>query len=328
MTRSVLDRQRTAREEVALDPVWAARSNQIQVTTLGDELAEPAARRVATARRPPRWDTPRPLTSLLFVPSILFVVFVLLLPLVALAYRTLGSGAFSASLRAPIVVQALKLSALTSAVTVLLAIACGTPLAYALARARFPGRRLLDTLIDLPIVLPPVVAGVALLMAFGRRGLLGERLSAGLSIPALGLALPGVSLSFSTAAVVLAQLFVAAPFFIRAARVGFAAVDPATEEAAAVDGASPWQVFRLITVPLTLPALGSGLVLCWVRAVGEFGATMMFAGNFIGRTQTMPLAIMSALDTDLYAALALSLLLVLLSFIMLFGFRLLGAGRR
>ena len=264
---------------------------------------------------------------LIGLPSLLFVALVLLLPLVALTWRALGSGVFLESVRKPVVVQALKLTTVTSLVTLLLSVALGTPLAYGLARARFPGKRVVDTLVDLPIVLPPVVAGVGLLMAFGRRGLLGQRLDAGFTVPWFGLQVPGFSLSFTTAAVVLAQLFVAAPFFIRAARAGFARVEQEIEEAAAIDGASPWQVFRLVTVPLALPALSSGLVLCWARAVGEFGATMMFAGNFIGRTQTMPLAIMGAMETDLYAALALATLLVGLSFAVLFLYRLIG-GRR
>ena len=267
------------------------------------------------------------LTALFSLPSAIFVVFVLLLPLIALTYRALQSGVFLDSLRKPVVVQALKLSAGTSLITLTLSIGLGTPLAYGLARARFRGKQVVDTLVDLPIVLPPVVAGVGLLMAFGRRGLLGARLNAGFTVPGLGLEVPGVSLAFSTTAVILAQLFVSAPFYVRAARAGFARVDQEVEEAAAIDGASPWQIFRLITVPLALPALSSGLVLCWARAVGEFGATLMFAGNFIGRTQTMPLAIMGALETDLYAALALSVLLVVLSFAVLFLYRVIGSRR-
>lgn len=126
-------------------------------------------------------------------------------------------------------------------------------------------------------------------MAFGRRGLLGQRLDAGFTVPLLGLQVPGFSLAFtSAAAVVLAQLFVSAPFFIRATHGGFARVEREVEEAAAIDGASPWQTFRLITVPLALPALSSGLVLCWARAVGEFGATMMFAGNFMAAPRRCP----------------------------------------
>ena len=298
-----------------------------------DERPLPVAPRAARApqtaqpaRRGRRSGSPE-LQVLFGLPSLLFVALVLLLPLVALTWRALGSGVLLESVRKPVVVQALKLTTVTSLVTLLLSVALGTPLTYGLARARFPGKRVVDTLVDLPIVLPPVVAGVGLLMAFGRRGLLGQRLDAGFTVPGLGLQVPGVTLSFTTAAVVLAQLFVSAPFFIRAARAGFARVEQEIEEAAAIDGASPWQVFRLVTVPLALPALSSGLVLCWARAVGEFGATMMFAGNFVGRTQTMPLAIMGAMESDLYAALALSVLLVGLSFAVLFLYRLIG-GRR
>lgn len=266
--------------------------------------------------------------GLLFgVPGVIFVLLVLALPLVALIWRTFESGDFLISVRKPIVLQALRLTAWTSALTLALSVAFGTPLAYGLARARFPGKRLVDTLVDLPIVLPPVVAGVGLLMAFGRRGLLGQRLDLGFTLPGLGWQVPGFSLAFSSAAVVLAQLFVSAPFFIRAARGGFARVEREIEEAAAIDGASPWQTFRLVTVPLALPALSSGLVLCWARAVGEFGATMMFAGNFIGRTQTMPLAVMGAMESDLYAALALSVVLIALSFAVLLLYRLLGSRR-
>ncbi len=295
--------------------------------TTSEEVGAQQSPRVMSAallHRPRR----APSLALLFsLPSIVFVGLVLLLPLVALLWRTVDSGVFLESVRKPLVLQALRLTAWTSALTLLLSVAFGLPLAYGLARARFPGKRLVDTLVDLPIVLPPVVAGVGLLMAFGRRGLLGARLDAGFDLPLLGLRVPGFSLAFSSAAVILAQLFVAAPFFIRAARGGFARVEREIEEAAAIDGASPWQVFRLITVPLAAPALSSGIVLCWARAVGEFGATMMFAGNFIGRTQTMPLAIMGAMESDLYAALALSVLLIALSFAILFLYRLIG-GRK
>jgi molybdate transport system permease protein len=271
-----------------------------------------------------RWAS---LALLFGLPGIIFVGLILLLPLVALVWRTAESGVFLESVRKPVVVQALKLTGGTSVITLLLSVAFGTPLAFGLARARFPGKRAVDTLVDLPIVLPPVVAGVGLLMAFGRRGVLGARLDAGFTLPLFGLHIPGFSLAFSTAAVILAQLFVSAPFFIRAARGGFARVEREIEEAAAIDGATPWQLFRLITVPLAAPALSSGLVLCWARAVGEFGATMMFAGNFIGRTQTMPLAVMGAMESDLYAALALSVLLIALAFAVLFLYRLIG-GRR
>ncbi len=265
------------------------------------------------------------LGALFTLPSVIFVVVVLLLPLVALLWRTVESGVFFRSIWQPLVWQALRLTIWSSLVTVLLSIGLGTPLAYGLARAHFPGKRLVDTLVDLPIVLPPVVAGVGLLMAFGRRGLVGQYIQEGLTLPLIGLRLPAITLAFSTTAVILAQLFVSAPFFIRAARAAFATTERDIEDAAAIDGATPWQIFRLVTVPLALPALSSGLILCWARAVGEFGATMMFAGNFSGRTQTMPLAIMVAMESDLYAALALSVLLVVLSFGALFVYRLLGA---
>jgi molybdate transport system permease protein len=162
----------------------------------------------------------------------------------------------------------------------------------------------------LPIVLPPAVAGLALLLTFGRRGLLGSTLSA-----------VGIELPFTTAAVVVASFFVAAPFFVRAARAGFMAVLPEYEEAARVEGATEWDVFRFVTAPIAAPALFGGAVLCWARALGEFGATIMFAGQFPGRTQTMPLAIYAALESDLDAALSLSLLLLLISFVVLILFR-------
>jgi molybdate transport system permease protein len=180
-----------------------------------------------------------------------------------------------------------------------MALMAGTPLAYLLARHHFPGKWLVETATDLPLVLPPVTAGVALLMAFGRRGVLGP-----------SLAVLGIELPFTMTAVVLAQLFVAGPFYMRGAKIGFAAVDPELEEAAAMDGASAWGRFWYVTLPLALPGITSGIVLCLARAVSEFGATLMFAGNFAGRTQTMSLAIMAALETDLSAALALAVLLV------------------
>lgn len=266
-------------------------------------------------------------TGLFVLPGAAYLLVIVALPLLALGWRVLSAERFLASVAHPVVTRALWLSFITASASTLLAILLGTPLAYLLARGRFPGKRILDTLVDLPIVLPPVVAGVALLMAFGRFGLVGRGLSAGYDLPVLGLRLPALSLSFTTAAVVLAQLFVAAPFYIRAARTGFALTNRATEDAAALDGATRWEVFRLITVPLTLPNLASGMVLAWARATGEFGATLVFAGNFPGTTQTMPLAIVAAMESDLDAALALAALLVLLSFAVLLGYRLLGSQR-
>jgi molybdate transport system permease protein len=178
--------------------------------------------------------------------------------------------------------------------------------AYLLARYQFPFRRAVDTLLDLPTVLPPSVAGVALLMAFGRRGLVGEWLD-----------LWGLHIAFTQVAVVLAQTFIAAPFFVKAATIGFANVDRDLEQAAELDGASRSHVFRFITLPLSWSALLSGAVMTWARALGEFGATIIFAGNYPGRTQTMPLAIYIGFELDLDVALTLSVILVGCSFLVL-----------
>ena len=246
----------------------------------------------------PTWPGPQPL---FVVPGGLLVLFILV-PLGSLIWRAATSPTFWPSLAKPIVRDALLLSAATTAATLLFAVVLGTPLALLLARRRFPGKRLVETVIDLPLILPPVVAGIALLLAFGRRGVLGDELR-----------LVGVTLPFTTAAVVVAQVFVAVPFYVRSATVGFLAVPPDVEEAAAMDGASALALLRDITLPLAMPGLAAGAVLCWARALSEFGATLLFAGNFQGRTQTMPLAIMSAYATDLDAALALAALLLALS---------------
>jgi len=239
----------------------------------------------------------------------LLVVF-LALPLVGLVVRAVGSNALVAALLRPIVLDALRLSLLSTSLVLLLALGLGSPLALLLARRRFWGSGLLDSLVDLPIVLPPAVAGLALLLTFGRRGLLGPPL-----------AVIGLELPFTTAAVVLASLFVAAPFYVRAARAGFLGVPRELEEAARVEGATEWQVFRFVTAPVAAPALFGGAVLCWARALGEFGATIMFAGQFAGRTQTMPLAIYAALESDTDAALGLSLVLLVVSLALLVLFR-------
>jgi molybdate transport system permease protein len=239
--------------------------------------------------------------GLLSLPLLLFFV----LPLIALLGRT-TPAALVANLIRPVVAQAIGLSLRTTLVSTALAVAFGAPLGYLLARRRFPGWRALDTLVDLPTVLPPSVAGLALLVAFGRQGLLGGWLS--------GL---GVSVAFTPLAVVLAQLFVAAPLFVRAASIGFGGVDHDLEQAAAIDGASRWQNFRYITLPLSYSAMLSGAVLTWARALGEFGATILFAGNFPGRTQTMPLAIYIGFETDLDVAITLSAILIGTSFLVL-----------
>ena len=230
----------------------------------------------------------------------------LVLPIVALVLR-LNLAQLLENLANREVAQAISLSLTTTAMSTLIGLILGTPLAYLLARRRFPGRNVLDTLLDLPMVLPPAVAGIGLLIAFGRRGLVGQHLAAA-----------GVSIAFTTVAVVLAQLFVAAPFYIKTAISGFAGVDRELEQAAAVDGAGAAGVFRRITLPLAAPTLLGGLVMTWARALGEFGATIIFAGNFPGRTQTMPLAIYLGFEIELDIALTLALILLATSFGVLF----------
>ena len=207
--------------------------------------------------------------------------------------------------------EALSLSLVCSLAATALSLVLGTPLAWLLARFTFPGRRLVRALITLPMVLPPVVGGVALLLAFGRRGLLGQWLERGL----------GVSLPFTTAGAVLAETFVAMPFLIVAAEAGFRQADRRLEEVAAVLGAKPGFSLRRITLPLAAPALRAGAALCWARALGEFGATITFAGNFPGRTQTLPLAVYIALEHDPDAAIALSLVLLAVSVVALVALR-------
>lgn len=256
-------------------------------------LRLPRPRRQALA-----WQLPLVLASL---PMLLFF----LLPILALVLRV-TPAALLASLVDPTVAQAIQLSLVTTLITTGLTILAGTPVAYLLARRRFPGHALVDTLIDLPMLLPPAVAGIALLVAFGRRGLLGPLLDNA-----------GLDIAFSTTAVVLAQLFVAGPFYVKTAINAFAHADREIEQAAAVDGASPWAVFRLITLPLSWSMLFSGAVMTWARALGEFGATIIFAGNFPDITQTMPLAIYIGFETDFQAALTLSVILLITAFLVL-----------
>jgi molybdate transport system permease protein len=193
----------------------------------------------------------------------------------------------------------LSLSLVTSSITTSIAVALGTPLAYMLARSRSPRRAWLELILDLPIVLPPSVAGLALLIAFGRNGLFGPALS-----------LFGISLPFTTAAVVLAQTFVAAPLYVRSARVGFSHVQVELTEAAHVEGANTWQLFYEVMIPIAGRVLASGAILTWTRALGEFGATILFAGNLEGITQTMPMAIYLGFERNLNVAMALAVVLV------------------
>ncbi len=239
----------------------------------------------------------------------------LTIPLLVVMVKASDAGLVE-QLNQPTVTQAIQLSLVATLISVLLMTVLGTPLAYWLARGKVRGHAVIETLLDLPIVLPPAVAGLALLMTFGQRGVFG---------PAL--AQLGINLPFTTMAVVMAQVFVAAPFFIRSAQTGFVSVPREIEESASDLGANPWHVFRRVTLPLAGPALLSGVILSGARALGEFGATILFAGNFAGRTQTMPLAIYQAMESDLGAALALAAVLVFISFGFLLILRWITRGR-
>jgi len=241
----------------------------------------------------------------------------LALPVLTLVARALGGGALLDSLGSPAIREALGLSLVTTLASLSITVAIGTPLAFLLARRRFRGAGLVEVVVDLPLVLPPSVAGLALLLAFGRRGLVGESLdAAGLTIP------------FTTLAVVLAQVFVSAPFYVRAARAGIESLPRDLEDAARVDGASEVGVFRHVMVPLAAPALGAGLVMAWARSLGEFGATILFAGNVTGRTQTLPLVVYAEFGAgDLDAAIAAATVLVLAAVGVLAAVRLGRRGR-
>lgn len=239
------------------------------------------------------------------------------LPVLVLVVRSIVDGSLATAVASRIVVDALLLSLVTTAVSLVITVTFGLPLAFALARRRFPGKGLLEAIIDLPIILPPSVAGLALLLVFGRRGLLAPAFDA-----------LGISISFTTVAVVLAQTFVSAPFFIRSARTGIAGVDRDLEDAARVDGASERQLFRSITMPLAGAALAAGLVMSWARSLGEFGATIMFAGNVEGRTQTLPLVVYSQFQGgDLDGSVAAAAILVLAGFGVLVAVRVFRWGR-
>jgi molybdate transport system permease protein len=229
----------------------------------------------------------------------------LALPLTALVLRSINRDFLPNALSKP-ALQALSLSLVTSSFTMVIAAVFGTPLAYMLARWKFKHKAWLELVLDLPIVLPPSVAGLALLLAFGRNGLFG---------PALNIL--GISLPFTTAAVVLAQTFVAGPLYVRSARVGFTGIDKQLEEAAHVEGASHWQLFNEVMIPLAGRALVSGAILTWTRALGEFGATILFAGNLQGTTQTMPIAVYVGFEQNLGVALVLSVVLIFVSVLVL-----------
>lgn len=233
--------------------------------------------------------------------AIAVVLAFLVLPLVAIL-TDVGPGRLLARLGDPVARDALKLSLETSAAALALIVIVGTPAAYLLATHAFPGRAAIATLIELPLVLPPAAAGIGLLAAIGPHGLLGGTLAGA-----------GVSLPFTTAAVVVALCFVASPFYLRQAQAAFAALDRSLLEAARTLGASPGRVFARVAVPAARPGLAAGATLAWARAVGEFGATLMFAGSLRGVTQTVPLAIYDRFAVDFPAALALSAVLLCVS---------------
>ncbi|MGH3391779.1 MAG: ABC transporter permease [Actinomadura sp.] len=262
---------------------------------------------IASTRTTPTRTTGVP--WILIVPALIGLAF-LVLPVAGLVIRapwsTLGTR-----LTEPQVGEALQLSIVTATLATALCLLFGTPLAWLLARVDFPGRRLARALVTVPLVLPPVVGGVALLLVLGRKGLLGTWLDSTF----------GITLPFTTAGVVLAEAFVAMPFLVISVEGALRAADTRFEEAATTLGASRWTIFRRVTLPLIAPGVAAGAVLCWARALGEFGATITFAGNFPGRTQTMPLAVYLALETDPEAAIVLSLVLLFVSIAVLTALR-------
>ncbi len=246
---------------------------------------------------------------LLLVPAGLGLLF-LVLPLAGLLIRAPWST-LPQRLAQPGILTALRLSLVTASLATLVCLALGVPLAWLLARVDFPGRRLVRALVTVPLVLPPVVGGIALLLVFGRRGIVGAWLDSTF----------GITLPFTTTGVVLAEAFVAMPFLVIAVEGALRGADARYEEAAATLGAGRWSTFTHVTLPLVAPGVAAGAVLCWARALGEFGATITFAGNYPGRTQTMPLAVYLALETDLQTAIVLSLILLTVSVTILASLR-------
>jgi molybdate transport system permease protein len=261
-------------------------------------------------RRPERAETLRQLLPWpLAVPALVGVAF-LALPLLGLLVRAPWSG-LPRILSDSGIADALRLSVVCATAATAISVVLGIPLAWALARVRTRGVGALRALVTLPLVLPPVVGGVALLLALGRRGVVGHYLDSWF----------GVTLPFTTAGVIVAETFVAMPFLVITVEGAFRSADRGLEEAARTLGASRLTVFRRVTLPLVAPSLGAGAVLCWARALGEFGATITFAGNFPGVTQTMPLKVYLALESDPEAAIALSLVLLAVSVLVLAGLR-------
>ncbi|QMU69531.1 ABC transporter permease [Streptacidiphilus sp. P02-A3a] len=272
----------------------------------GGRAARPAPR-PARARRLARRGGGVPVV--LLVPALLGLAF-LVLPLIGLLVKAPWSS-MPSELRGGTVWPALRLSLETATAATAVSLLLGVPLAWLLARTEFPGRRFVRTLVTLPLVMPPVVGGVALLLVLGRNGLVGEWLDSAF----------GVTLPFTTAGVVVAEAFVAMPFLVLSVEGALRGSDSRYEEAAATLGASRFTAFRRVTLPLVAPGIGAGAVLAWARALGEFGATITFAGDFPGTTQTMPLAVYLALEDDPAAAIALSVVLLVVSVLVLAGLR-------
>ncbi|MCE2471542.1 MAG: ABC transporter permease [Anaerolineae bacterium] len=259
------------------------------------------------SRKPPARRS-RPQADKLLVVSVSAFAFLLLaLPVAVLMARGVSSRAWEGLPNSSTILSATLLSFASTFAVVCLAAVLGTPLAYALSRYRFRGKRFVSLFIELPIVMPPAVAGLALLLTFGRTGFIGSLLADS-----------GVIIPFSILAVIIAQFFISAPFYIRSAQVGFSSIANEIEDAARVDGAHGWLMFWYITLPIAWRALISGMILSWARALGEFGATILFAGNLQGKTQTMPLLVYSIFERDIDAAIWTGLVLIVLAMIALF----------
>ena len=272
--------------------------------TVGGRTQEEAA-----PATPPRRKVGGRIPVGLLVPAGIGLAF-LVLPLAGLFVRAEWSTLLD-RLTKPGVLSALRLSLQCATIATIVCILVGVPLAWLLARVDFPGRKIVRALVTVPLVLPPVVGGVALLMAFGRRGIIGAWLYSTF----------GITIPFSTTAVIIAEAFVAMPFLVIAVEGALRGADTRYEEAAATLGARRWTTFRRVTLPLVAPGIAAGAVLCWARALGEFGATITFAGSFPGRTQTMPIMVYLALETDLQDAIVLSLILLAVSVTILVSLR-------
>jgi molybdate transport system permease protein len=262
-----------------------------------EEVALPPRRK--TSRRG-RWKAGLTIGLMALLSTVFFLY--LLVPILALIFHSPPSTIWE-QMQQPDVIEALKLSFFTTAISTVLAVIFGLPAAIVLAKGTFPGHRLLETLATLPTVLPPTVAGLALLLAYGRTGMVGQYLAPF-----------GIRIPFTTTAVVMAQIFVAAPFFVNTARAGLEQLQGRYETAAYTLRASRLQAFRRVVLPLTSPVLLTAVGLAWARALGEFGATITFAGNFPGVTQTLPIAVYITSQSDFDKSIAVSVILLAVSF--------------